>query len=296
MSVATAEPDRAPVRAGHRLLGVDEAGLLRAGPARAELARAVLRRAEERTGTARWVPPVRAVPTPHRSPDELSSVGAREVPALPEVPEPEAGARLLPVPSDLAGLMPRGALVRGSTVVVSGSTSLVLALLAEASAAGGWVALVGLPEVGVLAAHELGLALDRVALVPAPGPDAPVAVAALLDGVDAVVVGPGAALSGADRRRLSARARERAAVLLSTEPWPGAHVVLTAQRQEWEGLGAGHGRLRGRRLSVLRTGRGAAAAEVRRDVVVPAGPGGPPPARAGTEPAHVVLRPGRRAG
>lgn len=274
MSIATAEPDRTATRAGST---------------RAELARAVLRRAEERTGTARWVPPVRAVPSP-REP-----AGRHAVPVLPEVPEPEAGARLLPVPAGLADLLPRGGLVRGSTVVVSGSTSLVLALLAEASAAEGWVALVGLPEVGVLAAHELGLVLERVALVPAPGPDAPVAVAALLDGVDAVVVGPGAGLTDADRRRLSARARERGAVLLSTEPWPGAHVVLTAQRQEWEGLGAGHGRLRGRRLSVLRTGRGAAAAEVRHDVVVPAGPG--TPARPGR--AHAPASAGqarRRAG
>lgn len=265
---------------------------------RAELARAVLRRAEERTGTARWVRPVPVVqelPTP--SP---VAHGASATPA--EVPEPGVAARLLPVPGHLTGLLPRGALVRGSTVVVSGSTSLVLALLARASAVGGWVALVGLPDVGVLAAHELGLALDRVALVPAPGPDAHVAVAALLDGVDAVVVGPGAGLSDGDRRRLSARARERSAVLVPTGPWPGAHVVLTAEQQAWEGLGPGYGRLRDRRLSVVRTGRGAAAAEVRCDVVVPAGPDTPPsaaphhPARVDLPGTSVVVLPGRRAG
>lgn len=264
--------------------------------ARAELARAVLRRAEERTGTARWVAPVQAVPTPAGPADveggtRTALVPVRSDTGLVDVPEPEAGARLLPVPSGLAGLLPRGGLARGSTTVVSGSTSLVLALLAEASAAGGWTALVGLPEVGVLAAHELGLVLDRVALVPDPGPDAPVAVAALLDGVDAVVVGPGAGLSVVDRRRLSARARERSAVLVSTEPWPGAHVVLTAERSAWEGLGPGHGRLRRRRLSVARTGRGAAATGLTREVVLPA-----EPETSVALPAAVVPLPRRRAG
>jgi len=97
-------------------------------------------------------------------------------------------------------------------------------------------------------------------------------VAALLDGVDAVVVGPQVALSDADRRRLSARARERSAVLLATTPWPGAAVVLTAGASRWEGLGRGDGRLRSRRLSVRRGGRGSAAQSWQTEVVLPAQP------------------------
>ncbi|WP_199421815.1 hypothetical protein [Actinotalea solisilvae] len=242
---------------------------------RAARARAALARAEERTGTSGWVRPVRA-----RGAEAL--VRARGTtttlpvlaPARPspevELSDPEAPERLLAVPDALAGLLPLGALQRGSTVVVAGSTSLVLGLLAEASRAGSWVALVGLPGVGVLAAHELGIALDRVVLVPDPGADGPTVVAALLDGVDVVVVGPGAALADGDRRRLSARARERSSVLLPTTPWPGAHVVLTARSEEWEGLGRGHGRLRSRRLVVERQGRGSAAQPVRAQVHLPA--------------------------
>lgn len=214
---------------------------------RVAFARAVLTRAEERTGTAAWVP--RPEPT---APPDL----------------PGSGERVLPVHPALAGLLPGGALDRGSTVVVGGSTSLVLALLAEASRAGGWTALAGLPRVGVLAAHQLGLDLARLVLVPSPGADGPTVVAALLDGVDAVVVGD-VALSDADRRRLSARARERGAVLVSTTPWPGAHVSLTAETVGWEGLGRGEGRLRARRLVVRAGGRGAAARGWTAEVVVP---------------------------
>lgn len=261
---------------------------------RAARARAVLARAEERTGTQGWVRPVRSVHAERRTEPrtealvqgrsssttlQVSSVSAvpslttatRAQPVEP-VPagDPHAPERQLPVRADLAPLLPLGALSRGSTVVVAGSTSLVLGLLAEASGAGSWVALVGLPGVGVLAAHELGLALDRVVLVPDPGADGPTVVAALLDGVDVVVVGPQTALGDGDRRRLSERARERSSVLVPTTPWPGAHVVLTARSEEWEGLGRGHGRLRSRRLVVDRQGRGSAAQPVQAQVTLPA--------------------------
>jgi len=157
---------------------------------------------------------------------------------------------------------------RGATLTVAGSTSLLLALLAEASATGSWVAMVGLPGVGVLAAAQLGLALERVVLVPDPGPDGPRVLAALLDGMDAVVVGE-VALTDSDRRRLSARARERSAVLLSTTPWPGASVAIHATVSRWGGVGRGDGRLRDGMLAVSRFGRGAAARGWSGEVVIP---------------------------
>ena len=42
-----------------------------------------------------------------------------------------------------------------------GATSILLALLAGASAAGSWCAVVGMPSLGLVAAAELGIALDR---------------------------------------------------------------------------------------------------------------------------------------
>lgn len=264
--------------------------------ARVARARAALARAEERTGAARWVRPVRPVPVGPDAADEPAP-GAPPAPATQPEVEPEGSARVLPVAQHLGRLLPSGGLDRGSTVVVQGSTSLVLALLVEASRAGSWVVVVGLPEVGVLAAHHLGLVLDRVVLVPSPGPDAPVVLAALLDGFDVVVVGPEVPLSAADQRRLGARARERSAVLLPTGTWPGAHVVLTAERSQWEGLGKGDGRLRTRRLTVRRSGRGSAALTRSTDVQVPGGGTvGSPAGRRAVLPAAEVAVPEERAG
>ncbi|MFD6177276.1 MULTISPECIES: hypothetical protein [unclassified Isoptericola] len=213
-------------------------------PDRAAAARAALRAAEQRTG--------------HRA--------GRHAPGRTSEPE---GGRLLPVHPGLAGLLPGGGLAAGTVLAVHGSTTLLLALLGEASRAGAWVAFVGTPAVGMLAAADAGIALGRTVLVPAPGPDAPAALAALLDGMDVVVVGPGATLLDADRRRLAARARERGAVLVAQAAWPGAHVALEARGGTWSGVDHGAGWLRRRTLRVRRTGRGAAARPVDVEVDVP---------------------------
>ncbi|MEL7975164.1 hypothetical protein AAG589_04825 [Isoptericola sp. F-RaC21] len=215
-----------------------------AAPDRVAAARAALRAAEQRTGR-------------HTGPRTGHGRGS------------EPAARLLPVHPGLAGLLPDGGLAAGTVLAVRGSTTLLLALLAEASRSGAWVALVGAPTVGMLAAADAGIALGRTVLVPAPGPDAPAALAALLDGMDVVVVGTGAALLDGDRRRLAARARERGAVLVTQAAWPGAHVTLDARGGTWSGVDHGAGWLRRRTLRVRRTGRGAAARPVELEVDVP---------------------------
>ena len=164
-------------------------------------------------------------------------------------------ARALPVSDDVASLLPARVLRRGTVVSVEGSTSLVLALIARASREGSWAAIVGMPQVGVVAAARRGIDLSRLALVPHPGAEAATVVGACIDGMDVVVLGPRLALGDVDRRRLAARARERGAVLVSAGPWTGAHVALTVTRTSWSGLGAGDGRLRSRSLVVARSGR-----------------------------------------
>jgi hypothetical protein len=170
-----------------------------------------------------------------------------------------------PVPSALIPLLPDGGLRRGSTLRVEGSTSLLLALLAAASGAGAWCGAVGLPSLGVVAAAESGVDLDRLALVPRPRDTWPTVVAALLDAVDVVVVAPPApARAGAHAafaRRLATRARERRGVLVVVGParrWNDAgstDVELTVVGRRWDGLGAGHGHLRERALEVRASGR-----------------------------------------
>ena len=76
-------------------------------------------------------------------------------------------------------MFPAGGIRRGSTLAVRGSTSLLCALLAEASATGSWCAVVGVPTLGALAAAEAGVTVDRLALVPHPGSERAEVVAAL---------------------------------------------------------------------------------------------------------------------
>ena len=215
-----------------------------------------------------------------------------------------ADQRLLPVLPALEPLLPHPGLRRGSTVAVTRSAALALALVTGASAAGSWVAAVGLPDLGIVAAAETGVVLERLALVPAPGPRAwPAVVAALLDAVDVVLVRPPAQLRGDQARRLAARARERGAVLVPLGAWPqAADLRLAVTASAWQGLGQGHGHLTARQAEVSITGRGAATRERRFLLWLPSpdgtitllepdtrvgsgGPAGPPLAGEGDAPA-----------
>jgi hypothetical protein len=188
--------------------------------------------------------------------------------------------RMLPVHPALAALFPWGGLRRGATVAVRGSTSLLFALLAPPTGTGSWAAVVGMPDLGVAAAAELGVAVERLALVRRPGANLPAVVAALLDGMDLVAVDP-ARLTESHARRLSARARHRGAVLLTTGPWPGADLELTPKATRWTGLGEGHGYLTARETRLHARGRGAAARPAETTVLLPAENGtvAAPPAR-----------------
>jgi hypothetical protein len=217
--------------------------------------------------------------------------------------------RVLPVVPELSGLLPGRGLRRGSTVAVAGgrrgaarstqdgpvddgsavaggSTSLLLALLSAASRSGSWCAVVGVPALGAVAAAESGLALDRLALVPNPGPEWPTVVAALIDGVDVVVIAVPGAVSASIADRLVARARQRGSVLVPFGSWAGADVTLQVMHGRWEGLGAGHGRLRRRQVTITARGRGAAARPKEITLWMP-GITAPPP----IPPAPAILEP-----
>ena len=182
---------------------------------------------------------------------------------------PDDRSRMLPVHPVLGALFPKGGLRRGGTVAVRGSTSLLFAVLARATETGSWAALVGMPDLGLRAASELGVAVERLALVRHPGADLPRVVAALLDGMDLVVVDPGR-LTDSQVHRLSARARHRGAVLVSAGPWPGADLELTQEAATWSGLGDGHGRLTTREVRVSVRGRGAATRPAEASLCLPA--------------------------
>ena len=134
---------------------------------------------------------------------------------------------------------------------------LTMALLAGASRAGSWCGMVGMPGFGAEAAAGLGIDLTRVILVPAPGRQWLNVVATLVDVLDLVVVHPPARPYDAETQRLAARLRERGAVLLVQHPeWPGCELRMAITSSTWHGLGAGHGHLTSREVTVEATGRG----------------------------------------
>lgn len=214
-----------------------------------------------------------------------------------------AERRVLPVSTHLAPLLPWEGLRRGTSIATEGdaAVSLALALLAEATTAGSWAAVVALPELGLAAAAELGVAVDRLALVPEVPRDAwPTVVAALVDAVDLVVVGPGP-VRPTDVRRVAARAREAGAVLVPVGSWwpEPVDLRLTTVRTRWHGLGEGHGHLSARRARIESTGRRAAVRARRVDLWLPAAGGGigtveHPSLGEGTRPAPTTTGPDTR--
>lgn len=190
---------------------------------------------------------------------QVPSGPARQTPdAVPESQHaagPGTDRQGLAVPGPLQGLLP-GGLRPGTVAEVRGSTTVLLALAQAVAGAERWCVLAGMPDVGWAAAAMAGLDLGRVVAVPQPGPDAAGVLGALVDGFDVLLVGPCPHLSPAGRRSLRGRLRQRGAVLLTDQHWPGAHLSLQIQSLGWQGVGHGHGLLTRREILIQRLGRG----------------------------------------
>jgi hypothetical protein len=146
-------------------------------------------------------------------------------------------------------------------------------MVAAVTAEGGHVAIIGQPDLGLLAAVEMGADLSRIAVIPEPGAD-PVEVAAvLMDGMDLVVLGLGGRSVPPTRARaVVARARQRGCTLLVTDgDWQGASARLDARVSGYEIVGAasrgrdgaptpGCGRISRVRLAMRARGRAAGPA------------------------------------
>jgi hypothetical protein len=174
-----------------------------------------------------------------------------------------ASQRVLPVADPLAPLLPDGGLVRGQPVATRGiaAMSLALGLVTAATAAGSWLAVVGVPTLGLEAAEELGIPLERVVRVD-PGERSNGAVwaelmAAVVDGFEVVITRVPASVPAGLAHKMQRRLQARDAVMVALGP-PGPivpAVELHATHPRWDGVDAGAGYLRGRRVTVTATGR-----------------------------------------
>jgi hypothetical protein len=156
----------------------------------------------------------------------------------------------------------RGATVTVDGVAGSGATTVALALAAAATRTGEWAAVVDpYGTLGARAAAAAGVELERCAVIRrCPADRWSTVVAALLDGVALVAATVPLRLRPGDARRLVARARERAAVLVALGPWPvEASMRLYAEGGPWSGLGEGSGALDTRDLHVRVEAKGVPA-------------------------------------
>jgi hypothetical protein len=172
--------------------------------------------------------------------------------------------RVLAVGGEVGELLPAGGVRRGSTVALdgplgTGSTTVACMLAAAATTTGEWAAIVDPGNsFGGRAALDAGVVLERCAVVRnVPADHWATVVAALLDGVALVVATSPRSLKAGDARRLTARARERASVLVALGHWPGeATVRLHTGPSRWRGLEQGSGLLVGRMLDVVVEAKG----------------------------------------
>lgn len=186
---------------------------------------------------------------------DLATLGDRVAPLA------MAHERTLPVPDALGELFVEGGLVRGRTLACRGpaSTSTALALVAPAIAAGAWMAVIDVPTVGLDAARELGVPLERVVAVGTDGDAARWSdvVAAAADGFDILLVRVPADVAPATVRKLAVRIRQRdvVAVILGDPGSMACDGIIETEAPQWSGLGDGHGHLRARDVVVRASGR-----------------------------------------
>jgi hypothetical protein len=183
---------------------------------------------------------------------------------------------IISAPPELADILPDQGFRRGAVVRVGGlgATTLLLAALTPAVQEGSWLAVLGMPTLGVEAAAGLGLTLERLVLVPHPGRRQAEVVAALVDTVDVVVLGATAGVRSSDARRLAARVRERHGLLVVAGRWPEpVDLRLDAADARWSGLDFGDGKFRQREITVTVAGRRSAVRPRKIRVLLPAADG-----------------------
>lgn len=206
----------------------------------------------------------------------IDRVDHRDVTALAQTAL--STGRMLPVVDPLVALLPDGGLVRGKALSCSGpaSMSMALALAVEATARGSWLAVVDVPTLGLEAAAEFGIPLERVVRVDPPrrgaarsggvGDTWAELMAAVVDGFEVVITRVPRRLNQALARRVQSRLRAREVVMIALDRSGSGggpdrngtisvDTELAATDPQWEGVADGWGRLRGRRVVVTSSGR-----------------------------------------
>ncbi|WP_050776568.1 hypothetical protein [Corynebacterium tuberculostearicum] len=146
----------------------------------------------------------------------------------------------------LARLLPAGGLARRQVVHCASCPALVVELICHLTARGGYVGVVGWPDLLLAQVAEEG-AIERVVTVPDPGLESWMVAGVLAEGLDLVIHhGPPGEVSPTKARPVLAKVRSgRAAVLTVGTRLPGTAVGIGARVSAYRGVGKGSGRIRG---------------------------------------------------
>lgn len=167
----------------------------------------------------------------------------------------------------LRGVFPDRGLVRGRIVSCSGdaAVSLALQVVSRATQDGSWLAVVGVDHLGLVAAREQHVALERLVVVDTgDGVDEWVsAVGIAVEGFGIVLLNPPRGLSSRDVKRITTRIQSRRVVAVcvdSPRRIANGHglvpdVALHTTTVAWHGIGEGAGHVRSREVCVEVSGR-----------------------------------------
>lgn len=170
---------------------------------------------------------------------------------IAQMQSPEAVDVIIPTLPQLEHLL--GEQLRaGHVYSVDAGTSVLLSTLAEASAQGNWVALIGYAELNAEAVAAAGISLERTAVVRSLGQRWVTTAATLADvcSVIAVRLPPAHHANSAEAARLAARLRERHSTVIVNRPWPAAYAHITARQTHWRGLAQSGGLLIAREIEL----------------------------------------------
>jgi hypothetical protein len=118
---------------------------------------------------------------------------------------------------------------------IIGSRAALWAVAAAVQGPEDWLALAALPDAGLLAAQQAGLALNRSVVVPNLGTQFLSVLAGLIDAYGLVVAGS-LPLNAGDRRRIEARLRFTGGRLITAGKWPGAAASVAIKQTQSGGL------------------------------------------------------------
>ena len=182
-------------------------------------------------------------------------------------PATQGEAESIPVAEHLCALFDGRGLVRGRIVWCAGDAAMSLGLqvVARATQEGSWLAVIGLDDLGLQAAFEHGVALDRTVVVgPTRTPrEWTSAVGAAVEGFAVVLLGVPRGVTAGDAQRLATRIQARRAVAVCVDCSRTSKVasvfspdvVVHTATTEWHGIEHGAGHVRCRDLEVEVSGR-----------------------------------------